>query len=205
MNKTILLLTIIVFCIIANFGFAEDTNEFQPKDIIELKKLDGFKNVSDFEQYLKHYIQSCLDSGFGGTASIPCLTKTAVWERDLDLIYNKLYSATDNTGKSKLTLSQKAWLKHKESSLEFSYYLINKKYPKQGTMYYLLRAGDEDDIKSSIVKDRVVFLRSMYEEVLREKDYAEEKSWEEELKKEDEKDRLLEEKMYEEMLKEDSN
>ena len=193
--KIILVLVLLLPYINTNMSFAENTTEWQFRDMKNLKKLDDFKTINDFEKYLGNYIQTCLDTGSGGTAAALCHARTQIWDRELDLIYNKLYNSSDKNGKSKLLVSQTTWLKDKESSLEFSYYLIDRKYPKQDTMYYLLRAGDADDIMSSIVKNRVLFLRDMHKEVL------EEKLWEEEK----EKERLLEEKMYEDMLKEDSN
>ena len=156
----------VVFCLLITAYVESVTlSEFRPKEVKDLNKLEDFNTIEEFENYVNDYVQGCLDTGGGGTAAIQCLVAVKLWDRELNIIYKKLYKSLDEIGMRKLKKSQKAWLLNRDLSVEFTADLLYKEYPIAGTMYYLLSAAAADRLIAPIVKNRVMTLRKWFESV----------------------------------------
>lgn len=156
---------IVVPCI----AFAVD---YPYKNADDFKKLESFKSVEQFESNYKNYIQHCLDNTGGGTGGIPCFVGYELWDRELNIYYNKLMSILGEKGRNLLKESQRAWIKEKEKTIEFNSVLLDKKYTGMGTMYELMRASDVEETITPIVKNRALLLKKWSED-------SKEKKWKE--------------------------
>lgn len=131
----------------------------------DFKKLESFQSVEQFEAYYKEYVQHCLDNTGGGTGGISCFVSYDLWDRELNLYYNKLMSLLEEKERKLLKESQLAWIKEKEKTVEFNSALLDKKYTEPGTMYLLMRAGDADRTITPIVKNRALLLKKWLEDL----------------------------------------
>ncbi|QKF73929.1 LprI family protein (DUF1311 domain) [Aliarcobacter faecis] len=155
-RKTILVIFgILVFCV-SSFAFEQ-------KDINDLKKLSDFETVEQFEVYYEDYTQTCLDNGYGGTDSIPCFITYELWDRELNIYYQKLYEILNENQKKELKKSQLKWLEARDLTINFNSIMLDNYYQdKEGTMYMLMRARDADDTIHHLVKERALFLKSWF-------------------------------------------
>lgn len=149
----------LIFILLSLFIFSTNSSAFEQKNINSFKKLDDFNSVQEFEKYYHSYTQECLDNGFGGTGSIPCFVAYKLWDKELNSYYNQLLSKLSTNEKELLVSSQKAWLKSRDSTIEFNSKLLDKIYDQEGTMYLLMRAEDADSTMSHVIKERVLTLR----------------------------------------------
>jgi uncharacterized protein YecT (DUF1311 family) len=158
---------IVISLFVVPYGaFAVD---YPYKKADDFKKLEYFKSVEQFEANYKKYVQHCLDNTGGGTGGISCFAGYDLWDRELNIYYNKLMNVLGEKEKNLLKESQLAWIKEKEKTIEFNSALLDKKYTEIGTMYALMRAGDADEIITPIVKNRALLLKKWLED-LKEKE-----------------------------------
>ena len=137
---------------------------YKYKEINEFKSLESFNSIEEFESYFQEYIQDCLNNTSGGTAGIPCLIKSQIWDRELNTYYKKLMNILQEKEKKLLQESQRAWIQERDQSATFNSRLLDIKYEgKMGTMYALMRAGDADGLIAPIVKQRTLLLRTWFE------------------------------------------
>ncbi len=127
-----------------------------------IKSLDEFDSVVAFENAYQQPIQKCLDNTYGGSAGIPCLIEAKIWDRELNLQYQKLYRAMDEDGKRLLKDSQRSWLAMRDDTYTAQSHLMDKAYPSPGTMFALMRAGSVDELAALTIKQRALLLRDWY-------------------------------------------
>ena len=139
-----------------NFIYADDFSDEQSKKLEYIKTLSSFDNILEFEKYYKADIQKCLDDRHNDIDGISCLLEYEIWDRELDITYEKLFIQLDANGKSDLKKAQDLWKQVRTLNLElFSTHLEQE----QGTMYRLINAGSIDDYLSTFTKNRTMFLR----------------------------------------------
>ena len=91
------------------------------------------------------YVQDCLDDTGGGTGGIPCFVGYDMWDREMNIYYNRLNGDLGEKEKNLLKESQLAWIKEREKTIDFNSSLLDLKYgEEEGTMYALMRAGAAD-------------------------------------------------------------
>jgi len=140
------------------FGF-----NYKYKEVYDFKTLDNFESVMAFETYYESYIRDCLNSTGGGTGGIPCFIAGDIWNRELNIYYEKLISKLDNKGKELLKETQRVWIKSRDLTLGLSGDIFWRKHQESGSMYQLMGAADYDSALSAIVKQRVLWLRDRLE------------------------------------------
>ena len=144
----------------ASISFA---GSFQYKNINDFKTLEYFKSIDEFEESYLKYVQSCLDNTGGGNGAVPCFIGYEIWDRELNIYYDKLMKLLGDKEQNLLKESQLAWSKERDKSSVFNSQLLDNKYTEPGTMYVAMRAGDVDRIMTSVVKQRALILKNWYE------------------------------------------
>jgi uncharacterized protein YecT (DUF1311 family) len=137
--------------------------DFQYKKISSFKKLESFEDVDDFESSYEDYIQVCLDNTFGGSGGIPCFIGYEMWDRELNIYYEKLMKILGANEKKLLKDSQLIWIQEREKSVTVNSAFLDRKYSKSGTMYQLMRAQTADSMVTPIVKQRALLLKDWYD------------------------------------------
>jgi uncharacterized protein YecT (DUF1311 family) len=153
---------VISLFVVPYIAFAVD---YPYKKADDFKKLESFKSVEQFDANYEKYVQHCLDNTYGGTGGIPCFVGYDLWDRELNIYYNKLMNVLGEKEKKLLKESQLAWIKEKEKTIEFNSALLDKKYTEIGIMYALMRAGDAEEIITPIVKNRALLLKKWLEDL----------------------------------------
>ena len=140
------------------------TERYKYKEINEFKSLESFNSVEEFESYFQEYIRDCLAHTYGGTAGIPCLIKSQMWDRELNAYYKKLMNLLQEKERKLLHESQLTWIQERNQSAEFIYRMLDITYKGDiGTMYSLMRAYDADKLVTPIIKQRTLLLKTWYE------------------------------------------
>lgn len=157
MLKTLLVTTL--------FAFSLYAVDYDYKDVKDFQTLSHFKTVDAFEKNYQKYVQNCLDNTYGGTGGIPCYIGYGMWDRELNIYYDKLMKVLPAKLKTGLKKSQIEWLKSRDMSQDFIRDLINEKYKPylDGTMYQLMSSGDYSNIATTAVKARALQLKALYE------------------------------------------
>jgi uncharacterized protein YecT (DUF1311 family) len=151
-------LLIVVAVLASPAAFAHDS-PFAYKELADFKRLDEFADPAAFEAYIDTYVQDCLDHTYGGTAGIPCNIADVLWDRELNTYYARLLAALDQKSREQLKSAQREWLRSRDESLAFHRHLADLRYPKEGTMYLLLRAEDLHATAASITKERTLLIK----------------------------------------------
>lgn len=136
---------------------------FQYKNIHDFKTLESYKSIDEFEASYQKYVKSCLDDTGGGSGAVPCFIGYEMWDRELNIYYNKLMKILGTKEQNLLKESQLAWIKERDKSIIFNSQLLDNKYTEPGTMYLSMRAGDVDRIMTPVVKQRALILKNWYE------------------------------------------
>jgi uncharacterized protein YecT (DUF1311 family) len=161
MLKLFNLFCLVICLITSSVTFAFDYNY---KKIADFKTLGSFKSVNEFESYYYEYIQDCLDHTGGGIGGKPCLIGYEIWDRELNIYYDRLVKILGEKEKELLKEAQLAWIKERDNSIAFNSRLLDNKYEnKIGTMYALIRAEDADNMITPIVKQRAFLLKKWLE------------------------------------------
>ena len=155
---------IIFFAILLGVSTSVQAVNYDYKTVEDFEPLSNFSSVESFEKNYQRYTQDCLDNTGGGTGGIKCFISYKIWDRELNIYYNKVYKSLDKNGKVLLKKSQLTWIAERDQSSAFNSFLIDKEYAgKKGTMYSLLKAGDASKAISPIVKQRALVLKGWYE------------------------------------------
>ena len=156
-------LKIFILAILGNLVLSSTSFAFEQKTVEELKKLSDFKTVDEFVNYQNNYTQECLDNGYGGTGSIPCFVSYELWDKELNIYYEKLMSKLNPNEKELLKNSQRKWIESRDLTIKFNSKMLDKVYTEEGTMYLLVRAGDADENMSKVIKERALYLKNWYD------------------------------------------
>ncbi len=160
--KNILYIGLIVF--FGSYSLSSANDRFRMKEVKDFQTLKQFKGIDEFDKYIDTYVQICLDNGYGGAGSLPCLVKYDLWDRELNIYYKKLYQKLDKQGKKLLKSSQRKWLIGRDSSREITSYIIDKINDGEGGTAQILIGGMfANDTLSPIIKSRVVLLKDWLE------------------------------------------
>ncbi len=154
-----------------------DFSDFEIKELKDFKTLGSYKSIDLFDDSVAKYINACMNSWGGSSAGSRCLIGYQLWDRELNIYYKKLYNSLKNKQKSKLKLSQKAWLKSRDISRGFITDWINKEYTEPGTMFNVIRSQDGDYAITSIVRQRALTLRRWYKLFNHKNNNEPESSW----------------------------
>lgn len=160
MKPRILTSTILSLFLLSTNSFA-----FEHISINSFKNLNDFNSVQEFEKYYNSYIQECLDNGVAGRESIPCFVSYKLWDKELNIYYDKLLSKLTKDEKALLESSQKAWLKSRDLTREFDSGILDKIYNEEGTLNLLMRAGATDSSMSNVIKERALILKNWSESI----------------------------------------
>jgi uncharacterized protein YecT (DUF1311 family) len=154
-----------VVVLLASSLVAERTgNEYPYKTVKDFKTLEHSRSVGAFEAAYRKYEQDCLDHTLGGTAGIPCETlRGDLWDRELNIYYERLLKALDDQQKTLLQDSQRQWIEVRDSTIKLNSALLHRRYDMPGTMYSLMRSGDASSIITPMVKQRALTLKAMWE------------------------------------------
>jgi len=138
--------------------------DFPYKKAKDFKTLEHFKSVEAFEASWADYEQDCLDNTGGGTGGIPCEEIAYdMWDRELNIYYDRLAKALGPKEKSLLKESQRQWIVVRDGTINLNSALLDRRYDTSGTMYQLMRSGDASRIITPMVKQRALMLKAMWE------------------------------------------
>lgn len=163
------LLCLMIGLMTASVTFAID---YKYKKIDDFKTLESFESIDKFESNYNKYIQECADNTGGGTGGIPCLIGYELWNRELNIYYNRLMKVLGKKERELLKKSQLAWIKERDDSIAFNSRLLDNEYEKEsGTMFVLMRANDADHMITPIVKQKALLLKKWLEFIEDQKNY----------------------------------
>lgn len=132
----------------------------------ELRDLESFQSVADFEAYNSQLRENCLIGADSGARADCCFSESEIWNRELSIYYKKLRALLSEKEKSSLQAAQQAWKKYRDAVTEFNSQVLAHKYAdKVGTMYNSMRSGEECEAMAPIIKDRTLFLKTWYEKI----------------------------------------
>ena len=78
------------------------------------------------------------------------------WDKELNIVYQKIMKAADAVTKNKLRNAQRAWIKFRDSEVEKSYYTNNPNGGSMGILFSLNTAA-------KLTEERAVQLAEMYD------------------------------------------
>jgi len=78
------------------------------------------------------------------------------WDKELNIVYQKIMKVTDAVTKNKLRNAQRAWIKFRDSEVEKSYYTNNPNGGSMGILFSLNTAV-------KLTEERAVQLAEMYD------------------------------------------
>ena len=138
--------------------------EYPYKTVRDFRTLEHSGSVDVFEAAYTKYEQDCLDNTGGGTGGIRCETLGyELWDRELNIYYERLLKALDEQQKKLLKDSQRQWMEVRDNAIKLNSALLDRRYDTSGTMYQLMRSGDAARIITPIVKQRALMLKAMWE------------------------------------------
>lgn len=132
----------------------------------EIKTLDAFKSVADFEVYVKKLEELCLEDKLGGVEAKKCILKNLAWKRSEKHFQAKLRKKLDDN--SKRLLDE---FIYQHNNLELSIIMINRavldsKYKgNEGAMFDLMYANDLDNLMAIITKSKVLYYKRLLDSV----------------------------------------
>ena len=132
----------------------------------ELRSLESFQSVADFEAYNVQLRKTCLSNAENDIHADCCFNESEIWDRELTIYYKKLRALLSEKEKSSLHAAQQAWKKYRDAVIEFNSQILAHKYAdKVGTMYSAMRSGEACEAMTPIIKHRTLFLKSWYEKI----------------------------------------
>ena len=78
------------------------------------------------------------------------------WDKELNIVYQKIMKVADPVTKNKLKNAQRAWIKFRDSEIENSYYINNPDGGSMGILFSLNTAA-------KLTEERAVQLAEMYD------------------------------------------
>jgi uncharacterized protein YecT (DUF1311 family) len=137
--------------------------DFAYKTVKDFKTLETFKSVEAFEASFADYVQECLDNTGGGSGGVRCVAlEYELWDRELNIYYERLLKKLKPKEKALLKESQRQWIAVRDGTIAVNSALLDRRYDTSGTMYQLMRAGDAARIIVPMVKQRALMLKDMY-------------------------------------------
>ncbi len=141
--------------------------DYKYKKSADFKPLDSFASTAEFETYYGKYINDCYANTYGGTGGIPCAIETEIWDKELNIQYQKLMAILHPEAKQLLLESQRAWLKERDSTYKLTAKIASletkdtsgKFREGVGTMNYLIETAMADELAFSVNRDRALHLK----------------------------------------------
>ena len=78
------------------------------------------------------------------------------WDKELNIVYQKMMKIADPITKNKLRNAQRAWIKFRDSEIENSYYINNPDGGSMGVLFSLYTA-------TKLTEERTIHLAKMYD------------------------------------------
>ena len=119
--------------------------------------LENFNSIEEFENDYTKYIQDCLDNSGGGLGGINCLVESQVWDKELNIQYNKLCSMLGDSEKKLIKEAQQKWLLMRDADINTQEAIVDNKFNNDGTMYVLIKSRAIDRLTAEITKQRVIY------------------------------------------------
>lgn len=138
--------------------------DFPYKTVKDFPTLEHYENVEAFEAAYAKYEDDCVNNTGGGTGGIACETlRYDLWDRELNIYYERLLKKLDDKQRKLLKDSQRQWIDVRDNAIKLNETLLSRRYDTFGTMYQLMRAGDASRIITPIVKERALLLKAMWD------------------------------------------
>ena len=81
------------------------------------------------------------------------------WDKELNIVYQKIMKVADPVTKNKLRNAQRAWIKYRDSEIENSYYINNPDGGSMGVLFSLYTAA-------KLTEERTVYLAEIYDALI---------------------------------------
>ena len=81
------------------------------------------------------------------------------WDKELNIVYQKMMKIADPITKNKLRNAQRAWIKFRDSEIENSYYVNNPDGGSMGVLFSLYTAA-------KLTEERTVYLAEIYDALI---------------------------------------
>ena len=81
------------------------------------------------------------------------------WDKELNIVYQKMMKIADPITKNKLRNAQRAWIKFRDSEIENSYYINNPDGGSMGVLFSLYTAA-------KLTEERTVYLAEIYDALI---------------------------------------
>ena len=81
------------------------------------------------------------------------------WDKELNIVYQKIMKVADPVTKNKLRNAQRAWIKFRDSEIENSYYINNPDGGSMGVLFSLYTAA-------KLTEERTVYLAEIYDALI---------------------------------------
>lgn len=78
------------------------------------------------------------------------------WDKELNIVYQKIMKTVNPVTKNKLRNTQRAWIKYRDSEIENSYYINNPDGGSMGVLFSLYTAA-------KLTEERTVHLAEIYD------------------------------------------
>lgn len=81
------------------------------------------------------------------------------WDKELNIVYQKIMKVADPVTKNKLRNAQRAWIKYRDSEIENNYYINNPDGGSMGVLFSLYTA-------TKLTEERTVYLAEIYDALI---------------------------------------
>ena len=81
------------------------------------------------------------------------------WDKELNIVYQKIMKIANPVTKNKLRNAQRAWIKFRNSEIENSYYVNNPDGGSMGVLFSLYTAA-------KLTEERTVYLAEIYDALI---------------------------------------
>ena len=81
------------------------------------------------------------------------------WDKELNIVYQKIMKTVNPVTKNKLRNAQRAWIKYRDSEIENSYYINNPDGGSMGVLFSLCTAA-------KLTEERTVYLAEIYDALI---------------------------------------
>ena len=81
------------------------------------------------------------------------------WDKELNIVYQKIMKTVNPVTKNKLRNAQRAWIKYRDSEIENSYYINNPDGGSMGVLFSLYTAA-------KLTEERTVYLAEIYDALI---------------------------------------
>ena len=81
------------------------------------------------------------------------------WDKELNIVYQKIMKIANPVTKNKLRNAQRAWIKFRDSEIENSYYINNPDGGSMGVLFSLYTAA-------KLTEERTVYLAEIYDALI---------------------------------------